>query len=322
MGEGSLRALAASATRVVEEAVPSTALDATVTRALDNQRFPILVHLATPGRGAWNCQIACVLTGRLDVEALRGAWNDLGERHDALRIRFPWRGLEYPHAAIGAVSETTVPFRVVDLPGRGVEASEARVELQVEELEGQFELERAPLFRVAVARLADDVHELVWTYFSGMFDGWSSAIVLRELLAAYDARVAGRALALPPAPSFFAHLLRHNARDWQRAATNLTRELAGYQLPTSLAGPPGGTEEERDVGRLEPEARALFVAMGERPFLVDRAAHRAVGFPAERLRRLEQIARSASVGVASLLLSAWGVVLMREIEGAPTCSSA
>jgi amino acid adenylation domain-containing protein len=311
LGDASPTSISARATA----RLPVSSVDAGTSgplRALDNHRLPLMVHLANPGRGAWNCQIACMIHGHLEVERLAEAWRVLAARHDALRLAFLWRGKAYPEVTVAPTAD--VPFERMVISEKGRRAADWRVELQERELATQFEFERGPLFRVVVAELGEGVHELVWTYFSALFDGWSSAIILRELFTIYDALVANVPHGLRPAPSFVEHLARHNARNWDAASAFFTTELEGYVPPSPLAGAPGGSDEERDVNRLPPDVREFFLAMRERPFWVERPAELSLPFTAAMREAVAAVAAEAGVGMASLLLAIWGAVLMREYE--------
>ena len=49
-----------------------------------------------------------------------------------------------------------------------------------------FELSLAPLIRLALFRLADDEHELLWSHHHILLDGWSLPLVLEEIITAYE----------------------------------------------------------------------------------------------------------------------------------------
>ena len=65
-----------------------------------------------------------------------------------------------------------------------------------------FDLERGPLVRAELVRLASDHHVLVLTSHHIVMDGWSFWVVVRDLAALYALDTGARKTPLLPAPSF------------------------------------------------------------------------------------------------------------------------
>src|SRR4051794_36964648 len=63
-----------------------------------------------------------------------------------------------------------------------------------------FTLAQAPLMRLAVIRIAADSHILVFSHHHLILDGWSTAVMMEEVLALYAGNVQETAAALPAAP--------------------------------------------------------------------------------------------------------------------------
>src|SRR5262249_56161557 len=90
---------------------------------------------------------------------------------------------------------------------------EAFASLSKEDRERGFALDQAPLMRVALLRVADDAWRLVWSHHHLLLDGWSLPLLLKEVLALYEARRQGRSAVLePPRPyrEFIAWLKRQD----------------------------------------------------------------------------------------------------------------
>ncbi|HEU4534472.1 MAG TPA: condensation domain-containing protein, partial [Polyangiaceae bacterium] len=240
--------------------------------------------------------------------ALEMAWRAVVERHGALRLGFRWRGLAYPTQGIGA--GVTAPWSVLDLRGEGAYARALR-DLQERELRTTFDVERPPLHRLCVVRSPDGSLDLIWTYFSALLDGWSSVIVLRDLVAHYAAAVRG---APPPAPAphFFDHLDRMAARDWSASEPFFREALAGYRPPPSIGRPPGGDDQERSTAALPSELRLLFEALGDKPFRTQGVGAKSARLSEADTARLGLAAARHGVAESTILQSAWAIALMRE----------
>ncbi len=158
---------------------------------------------------AYNLSSSVRLTGALDLPALRGAADHIVRRHDVLRSRF-----EVRDGRPVRVVDDTVPavLSVVDLRGQGpAERSARSQELIRAAAATRFDLERGPLFRFALLRLADDEHILVQTLHHLVFDGRSLELLCHELGECYAALTAGTVPVLPTA-----ELRYGDFAEWQR----------------------------------------------------------------------------------------------------------
>ncbi|HEU4558809.1 MAG TPA: amino acid adenylation domain-containing protein [Longimicrobium sp.] len=200
------------------------------------------------------------LKGELDRDALARALNRIVARHEALRTTF---------AEVGGVPEQRIApaeasgFTLVEhdlsgiLPlsarterggGRG-EGPAAEAELQrllSEETSAPFDLERGPLIRGRLIRLAADDHVLLITMHHIVSDGWSMGVLFGELSALYAAHRQGREADLPELPVQYADYAAWQ-REWiggellERQASYWERALAGapelLELPTDHPRP-------------------------------------------------------------------------------------
>jgi hypothetical protein len=133
------------------------------------------------------------MRGDLDPAALAGSLQDLVQRHHALRSRGVRRDGEY---VVETLTDVPVDVPVTDLSARAEDA--AFVERWCQDHASQeFAMDRAPLFRFALARLGPDRWVLVTVFHHAIVDGWSMGIVWRELQELYNARCGGTGNRLP-----------------------------------------------------------------------------------------------------------------------------
>ncbi|WP_198535572.1 non-ribosomal peptide synthetase [Streptomyces caatingaensis] len=200
------------------------------------------------------------LTGPLDEQALRRAVDAVVARHPALRAGFDHTAAGRPVQTVAA--RVTVPWTLHDLTGTPEDAlAEAVDAIETAEATRPFDLTRPPLLRCALLRLADARHRLVLTRHHIVMDGWSTPVLLREILAAYAA--GGDASALPPAASYADHLawLARQDADAHTAAWN--EALDGLTAPTLLADAlPGAGQGGTRAGEVDlPLPRATADAL-------------------------------------------------------------
>ncbi|MFN8481456.1 MAG: amino acid adenylation domain-containing protein [Anaerolineae bacterium] len=243
--------------------------------------------------GVYFQQATLRLSGALDVDALRRAWESVLAHHPALRSVFVWERLERPLQVVRKTAP--LPWQVLDWRDVAEAERDARLaEFRHLDREAGFPLSKAPLMRLGLIRLAADDHRLVWSHHHLLLDGWSTAIVLREVFETYAALVAGQTPDLPPARPFRDYVTWLEQQPLDGAEAYWRQALAGFETPTSL--------------RIE--------------HLLDRpaAGHGADGDPfgEARLRlseaattRLRELARRGQVTLNTLLQGAWALLLSR-----------
>ena len=159
---------------------------------------------------SFNESMTVHLDGELDRAAFVAAVEHVVARHDAFRLRFAPDGESQRLANDAAL-------RVVELDFSGHDAESAYQACCATEAARPFDLEHGPLVRATLVRLADHRHALYFVAHHLVFDGWGASVLVEEMLIAYRALREGRAIELPPAPSFLAYA-RAEAEPEARAA--------------------------------------------------------------------------------------------------------
>ena len=252
--------------------------------ASSGQRRLWFLEQLHPGTCAYNIPAAFRLRGRLDAETLRQSFEALVTRHEALRTTFASHDGE---PAQRVVSPT--PF---ELAVEAV-AADALYPTSLEEARRPFDLERGPLLRARLLRLAEDEHVLLITVHHIVFDGWSMGILTRELGALYNALRSGTTAHLPELPIQYADYAAWQRRRLDSEATGkdvaywadqLTPLPPTLELPTTYPRP------------------AVQSFRGE---------NRARPFPRDLEGRLHALARSEGSSAFMVLLAAYAVLLHR-----------
>lgn len=214
---------------------------------------------------SYNESVTLLLRGPLDVAALRGAFNAVIGRHEALRSTFSPDGEQ---VCIAAALEIDIP--VIDLSAAPeAERGEGLRRLQGRSVEEPFDLEHGPLVRVQIAKLSDEEHQVVFSAHHIVCDGWSMAVVMQEAGIFYSAAVKGASAALPEAPQFSAYARAEQERRQtpEHAATEeyWLRQFSGgvpvLDLPADYVRPPVRTVLSDRVNHTVPPS--LVKAMKE-----------------------------------------------------------
>ncbi|MEA5617542.1 amino acid adenylation domain-containing protein [Cronbergia sp. UHCC 0137] len=145
----------------------------------------MLFHtLLTPQAGVYVPQICLYLEGKLDINTLQTAWVQVVKNHAALRTAFYWEQRDKPFQVV---------FRQVEIPWKLLDwqtISDAKQKVELEKfLESDrifiFDLKQPPLMRFSLIQLSKIKYILVWTQHHLILDGWSAALVIREVFQNY-----------------------------------------------------------------------------------------------------------------------------------------
>ena len=161
----------------------------------------ILFHtLNAPESGVYVGQYTCKLAGDLQVKAFQSAWEQVLARHSSLRTVFLWDGLDEPLQIVRQKVE--LPLLEQDWRGLASAEQEKRLEefLKCDRAQG-FDLAQAPLMRLNLIQLSDNIYQFIWSFHHLLADGWSIPIIWNEVFAIYTASCKAQHLTLKPPPS-------------------------------------------------------------------------------------------------------------------------
>lgn len=123
----------------------------------------------------------------LNVINWKNAWRIVINRHDSLKAHFIWAGLENPVQIIS--KEVELSWAEEDW-GKSTEEDQDFIEQKLQELLHRertkgFILNKAPLLRFNLIRMSEGRYYFVWNMHHLLTDGWSGAIILKEVLDVY-----------------------------------------------------------------------------------------------------------------------------------------
>ncbi|MFC4159107.1 amino acid adenylation domain-containing protein [Chitinimonas lacunae] len=260
--------------------------------ALSPLQEGMLYHaLREPDSHAYFEQIDYGLDGPLDVVRWQAAWQKLVDRHDILRTVFAVRKVPQPVQLV--LKQAPLLFHYEDLSALDAEARQsAMARYKAADVARGFELTREVPLRLALFKVGERLHRVVWSFHHILLDGWSLAILERDLDALYLAELHGTPLRLPPAPPFSAYIRwladrdRHASRDFWRTL------LAGFEIATPMPH------------RLE----ARFGTASQQDYAAGEVRHTLA--PAT-VAGLQTLAREAGVTLSEVVQTLWGLLLGR-----------
>ncbi len=184
------------------------------------QRLWVL-HWMEPASAAYNIPSAVRLRGPLRLPILHAAIRHTVARHEVLRTSFD---REEPLQIIHSTVEMRCPM--IDLSALSTLAGSEREagRAAAQEARWPFDLERAPLLRVTLVKLAGDDHQVLFTLHHVVSDAWSIEQLVAEVAELYQAFADGQ-----PAPLAELPLQYADYAAWQR------QTLQGELLASNLA---------------------------------------------------------------------------------------
>jgi amino acid adenylation domain-containing protein len=267
--------------------------EGTIPPSFSQERMWFL-HQLDAGSSAYNLLQAVRLRGDLDVAALAQCFIELVRRHESLRTVFRTEGgrpVQWVQPAPSALESSLPLIDLSSLPATARDGESRR--LATDHQARPFDLSRGPLLRTALLRLGAAEHALLLTLHHIVSDGWSFGVLVRDVVALYQAFVAGKPSPLPELP-----LQYPDFAVWQRRALSgetLEAETAWWRR--RLAGEPPALRLPADRWRAEAQG---FRVEGE-----------SLELPAELVTALRLLSRRQSASLYMTLLAAWKVLLAR-----------
>ena len=182
----------------------------------------------------YTVQLVLSLQGPLDGAALQAAVQALIDRHASLRAGFQHENLSRPVQII--VPHLAAPCHRIDLSLLDAAEREQRLAgILREDRAERFDLASPPLIRFTLIRLSADEHRLVLTNHHILMDGWSTPVLVQELLTLYAHK--GDAAALPRVTPYRDYLAWIAGQDRAAAIAAWQEALAGLEEGTHVAPP-------------------------------------------------------------------------------------
>jgi amino acid adenylation domain-containing protein len=212
--------------------------------SIDQERLWFIDQLQ-PGNTAYNIFNASRIRGSLNVPIMERVINELIRRHEVLRTTLKSVDGLPMQVIAPELKITLTPVSLQHLPEE--ERYAEAVRLTTEEFARPFDLEREPLVRVGLLRLAADDYVLQVNMHHAITDRWSFAVFEKELAVLYQAFATGQSSPLPELPIQFADYAiwqreRMNGDEYKKDLEYWHRQLADapfiLDFPTDFPRPP------------------------------------------------------------------------------------
>ncbi|WP_298510762.1 non-ribosomal peptide synthetase [uncultured Kordia sp.] len=134
------------------------------------------------GNIAYNMHGAVVLKGKLDIEKLEKAFQQLVYRHEILRTYFTTHENGTIYQAIVPKEEIQFEIAILDFEDKKQELAAYLETAQ----ESPFDLTKAPLLKASLLKQASDVYVFSFVKHHIIGDGWSMELLISEVISNYN----------------------------------------------------------------------------------------------------------------------------------------
>jgi amino acid adenylation domain-containing protein len=250
----------------------------------------MLFHtLYAPESDVYFEQLSCTIRGTLNTGALVRAWQRVIERHPVLRTLFIWKRREKPLQIV--MRQAMLTWDEQDWRSVPTSEQEERLEayLKADRRRG-FDLSIASFMRCGVIRMADEIYRFIWSYHHVLLDGWSAALLLKEVVAFYEAFSERRDVHFERSRPYRDYIVWLQRQEASKAESFWRRELEGFTSPTSFGidhAPRTSSDDRADQGEQRTKLSVAFTAA------------------------LRSFARGHQLTLNTLLQSAWALLLSR-----------
>ncbi|WP_199552758.1 non-ribosomal peptide synthetase [Streptomyces sp. N35] len=237
--------------------------------------------LADGAFDVYHMQFVLHLSGPVVPERMRAAGQALLERYPNLRSAFVTTADGEPVQVVA--EHVDLPWRHLDLTGQTAADQDAALDAALAaDRADQLDPVRPPLLRLALLTCGPDTSKLILTAHHTLFDGWSSPLVIKDLISLY-----AEAGELAPVRSYGDYLAWLTRQDRAASAARWKAELEGFDEPTLVAAGLPSKGEAASLGRVEV------------PLSIDKG------------RELARRAAELGVTLNTLLQGAWAIVISK-----------
>jgi len=230
----------------------------------------MLFHtLYAPKSSVYFEQFSCTLQGNINRNAFKQAWQHVVDRHPVLRTLVIWKKGNKPRQLVR--KRVKLPWLEHDWRGLTSTVCQARLETFLkEDRELGFVLDKAPLMRCALIQIADDTYYFVRGYHHLLMDGWSSALLFKEVFTCYKDFCQRQEAYLPKPRPYRDYIAWLHQQDLSQAEAFWKEQLTGFPAPTPFrvdklvekSSPTEETYEEQTLS-LEPNTTQALLSLAK-----------------------------------------------------------
>ncbi len=248
-------------------------------------------YLKAPESDLYLEQLSLAVSGNMETELCKRAWNAVINANEMLRTAFRWEKLEYPVQII--LKEFHLQPHYYELTSGDADNTNKQLDaIKSNDRELKFDLHEVP-FRVTLCKTGKDHYEMIISNHHILFDGWSIGIILEEFFNAYNALEMGKNWAKPVKTRFKEFV------KWYRTPLTDT-DITGQEIFW-----------ENYLTGIETPSELLLKKFGKRKGIIAGTGNALLTFDNVEKRDLDSFLKDYKITLASLFYCAWGILLQK-----------
>jgi amino acid adenylation domain-containing protein len=202
--------------------------------ALTSMQEGMLFHyLRAPESDIYLEQLSLEISGKIDTQLFKKAWNFVIKTNEMLRAVFRWEEVDNPVQII--LNEHQLRPRYYDFTSMEANKKKTHVkETKTGDRKEKFDLREVP-FRVTLCKLDEEKYEMIISNHHILYDGWSTGIILKEFLIAYDSLVEGEKFQIPEKTRFKEFVKQVRNQDLKRQEIFWRNYFAGFEAQAGIS---------------------------------------------------------------------------------------
>ena len=247
----------------------------------------ILFHsISEPNSGVYVIQWLNTVKESLDLISFKQAWALVIDRHEILRTRFEWEGVDELVQIVEPGIDVPLNFH----DWRKIPDEELQVRFEEYLVSDRFrgiKLNETPIFHVSLFQTADSEFRYVWTYHHIIIDGSTCRLILEDLYSIYHALTENRTIHLSKPRPYSDYIDWLSLQDFSQDKEYWQNILKGYSVPARL--PESNKVPEKPL-------RKIYVSES---LVLDESL----------TSKLEKFTRAQNVQMNQLIQAAWSLIL-------------
>lgn len=219
------------------------------------------------------------------VSHFKQAWQYIIDRHLILKAGFIWEKLERPLQYI--IKNLTLEWRELDWTVFTNDKIKLQLLLLMQEEQNKvIDLVKPPLLRFTLIKIDSENYVFLWAQHHIILDGWSAALIIRDVKDIYNQLIKNNSINLPYSPSYKDFINWFIHEDLERALNFWSQNLSGFEQPTFLS-------------EVFPQRRDKVVTVSNHRYrlFIDCVAE------------LKQFAKKHTITVSNIIQCAWTILL-------------
>ena len=250
----------------------------TLIRLTGLQQGLLFHYLQEDSNEQYHEQLSLNIGGELDINLLQRALDKVINDNEMLRTVYRWKGIDKPVQVTLKKTEVCIKYKEL-LNDNWAEELEI---LKKEDMRCRLDLENETI-RVYLCKLQENSFQLIISNHHILYDGWSNAIIIKELMENYNCLYFGHTCANRKKTKYSEFIKYLNEKDEQKEKDFWVRYIDGYENNSSYF-------INKNIG----ENREISYEIKNN--LWD---------------RILQFAKENKIRISSILYGAWGILLQK-----------